>query len=194
MSWFSGSIPINLRKADDGIGVSGTTEAGAPTWRDPLNHPYSHRNPADQESTKDRAIGNPMARRYPDGFLDYEYLMHQVIDVVHKVKDGEVLMPTEEALLNLANPDFETSFTPELSKVYIRINDEEKEILRNKMSKFFATERNWQAGQGGGTVPGADTIREKSMVSLVSSEDAEINKWVSERDQYLSRKNFIRKG
>ena len=153
------NIPINrvvdkekLVKALDGY---------APSWRDPITHPYKHNNPQSDPKTADRFVGNQMARRYVNGALDMDYLLHQVIEVIHKIKEGEVLTPPEESLLALINPAFKTPITEGLAKTYLRVTDDEVNLLRLKLQLFLAAERNWQAGHGGGTVPGADTTKDR---------------------------------
>lgn len=154
-------IPINRIK--DREKLVKALDGYTPDWRKFMAYPQhpSHRNiPQWKPETSKRFLGNNMARRYVTGQLDFDYLMHQIVDVIHKVKDGDMfLTEPEKALLSLVFPGFKNSMTKKFVQTYLQVTDEETQALRLKLHSFLATQANWQAGQGGGAVPGSDTIR-----------------------------------
>lgn len=86
----------------------------------PTVAPYDH-----YRAPLDRVHGNEMARRYPDGSLDVDYMKHKVLDALRKAKDGVQLNALEELALTVLFP---TSFsyvddglTSDLAKVNLKI-------------------------------------------------------------------------
>lgn len=119
----------------------------------------SYRTPSD------RVNGNVMFRRYLDGSLDMEYACHQVIDAVHRAKYGAAPLYTQEqvALEILFPASFSGEIDPLMAASVAAVNlsliPEEQAMIRAKVAAHLAEEMNYNAGNGGGSVPGRSSTR-----------------------------------
>jgi hypothetical protein len=108
----------------------------------------------------DRENGNVFFRRYPNGSLDYDYARDKVVDMVHKFKVGSVPLGHEEMLCMQVL--FPHSFgdaggmgmAASIAVVSLRVSEAEQEIVRRMVAGHLLEEENWNAGNGGGSVPG----------------------------------------
>lgn len=114
----------------------------------------------------DRECGNYMFRRYMDGSLDLSYACHKVIDAIHQAKDSggaDVLNSLQKVALSVLFPnsfDFvDSAMVPQIASVQLRLSPEEVQLIRMKVAAHLAEEMNWNAGRGGGSVPGRSATR-----------------------------------
>ncbi len=116
--------------------------------------PQTYRAPVD------RVNGNEMFRRFLSGMLDLKYSARKVVDAIHHVKLGFALSPEDRAVLVAMFPGVpafggaDAGLAEAVSRVNIRISGPERDAIRQIVSMHFAEEMNWNAGLGGGSVPG----------------------------------------
>jgi hypothetical protein len=116
--------------------------------------PQSYRAPVDREN------GNAMFKRYLDGRLHFEYAVHKVIDAIHRAKVGNDMSPEDQAILVTLFPEVPQfggaapGMASSVALVNLRISPVEREAIRQAVGQHFAEEMNWNAGLGGGSVPG----------------------------------------
>lgn len=133
-------IPLNLQK-----GFNGTS------YRDGITHKTEVRTP--QDDGLDRNLGCTPLRRYPDGKLDIDYVAHQVIDIVHAAKNGKALTEFDRALLSLILPKQFQLTHPKIAGTMAKLSNDEIAAVGLKVMAHFGEELNWNAGNGGGSVP-----------------------------------------
>lgn len=113
----------------------------------------------------DRVNGNALFRRYLNGSLDMEYACHKVIDAIHRVKASASLFPTEQIALQAIFPgqfegDLDPAMAMAVASVQLDLVPEEVAMIRVKVARHLAEELNWNAGLGGGSVPGRSSTYE----------------------------------
>ena len=118
----------------------------------PVNN---YRTPAD------RVNGNEMFRRYLDGRLDIKYAVDKVVDAVHRYKEKDIALYTQEAVsLQILFPGagFDGGVDPAMANavagVNLKLTPQEIALIRFRVASHLAEEMNYNAGQGGGSVPG----------------------------------------
>lgn len=159
-------LPLNLQKALSG----GTAEEELSNYKqnDPVAVPEA---PNGVHSTynapADRVNGNQVFRRYPDGSLDINTAANQVLDMVHRVQDSDnssaFLTNQEELILSVVFPTafsfVDSSLLDRMREVNLRITPEENVLVAMKVQAHLKEELNWNAGNGGGSVPGRTATR-----------------------------------
>ena len=159
-------IPINIQKALSG----GTAEDELSNYKqnDPVAVPeYPSGVHATYNAPADRVNGNQVFRRYPDGSLDINTAANQVLDMVHRVQSSDnssaFLTNQEELILSVVFPRVfafvDSSLLDRMREVNLRITPEENALVAMKVSAHLKEEINWNAGNGGGSVPGRTTTR-----------------------------------
>lgn len=117
----------------------------------------SYRTPAN------RATGIDVFRRYADGTLDIEYAKHKVVDMIHKVKEGAYLTEWEKCILCCCYPDvfflMDHDIAADMLRITMRVSPAEMLAIAQAVSAFLAEEMNYNAGLGGGSVPGRSSTR-----------------------------------
>jgi len=153
---YAGRVPLNLRKSDTEEVVKAATsyrpgETHNPPVRDQYNDP----------KLTPRNVGCTPLRRYPNGKLDVKYVAAQIIDLIHKAQDGGKLTEFEKALLTSILPGkFQyPGMDSRLAGTHARLSDEEKLLVALLVNGHLREEMNWNAGQGGGSVPGRHVTR-----------------------------------
>jgi hypothetical protein len=105
-----------------------------------------------------RVSGNRFFRRYPDGMLDIDYAAHKVIDAIHTAKKQLPCSPEDTVALQIMFPSLfpglDSGMVEQMAAVQLDLLPQEREMVRRKVAAHFAEELNWNAGQGGGSVPG----------------------------------------
>lgn len=105
---------------------------------------------------EDRPSTHSMSRirRYPDGKLDMMWAANLVIDAVKKAEIDGPLTDLEESLLTVIFPLKFRKKEPQQAEINTQLSRSEKEYLKDYITAHFAEELNWNAGRGGGSVPG----------------------------------------
>lgn len=112
-----------------------------------------------------RINGNKMFRRYLNGSLDTEHACHQVIDAIHRAKNKIAPLNSQEVVaLQVMFPmsfdgDVDPTMVEAVASVNLDLLPEERQLIRLKVSAHLAEEMNYNAGNGGGSVPGRSQTR-----------------------------------
>lgn len=150
-------VPQNaalLQKADAGQIDGGTDYVNNVTAVNMRAIPQTYRTPIG------RVKGNEMFKRYLNGNLAVDYCVQKVIEAVHNMKFGVATSPEDRAVLTAMFPGVpafggaDEVMAVAVSRVNIRISPMERELIRQRVAAHFAEEINWNAGLGGGSVPG----------------------------------------
>lgn len=132
------------------------------------NEPYSHisTQSSSYRTPADRVSGNVFFRRYLGGTLDLEYATQKVVDALHRAKDGGGINQLNNEEKTCLSVLFPTQFTfgtepvvEEVAVVQMRISLMELEQIRQAVAAHVQEELNYNAGQGGGSVPGRSQTR-----------------------------------
>jgi len=115
----------------------------------------------------DRVRGNELFRRYPNGTLDLQGAKNLVVDALHRVKESgghDQLNALEKVALSVLFPmSFEyvaSGMEQAVAEVQLKLSPVEVMQIRELVASHLAEELNWNAGLGGGSVPGRNTTRE----------------------------------
>ena len=142
-------IPLNLRnKANEG-----RIEKSA-SYRSGISHPQTYRTPANDSTIEPRFDGNQPLRRYPNGVLDVAYAANKVIDIIHKIQDAGNVTDYEKALLSSILPVTIGGMSSDMAHALTKLSAAEKVVVQAAVEGHLAAEANWNAGRGGGSVPG----------------------------------------
>lgn len=116
---------------------------------------------ADYKEMTDRPGVSAMSRirRYPDGRLDYDWVVNQVIDAIHSLEAHENILPIDAALLTVVFPLKFRKMEPRQADILTQLSNSEKAAVAALVESHLAEELNWNAGQGGGSVPGRSVTR-----------------------------------
>lgn len=108
----------------------------------------------------DRVNGSKMFRRYLDGRLDMEHACGTVIDAIHRYKQKDIPVGTQECVALQAifpghfDKDVDPMMAASVAAVNLDLVPEETAMIRIKVAAHLAEEMNWNAGMGGGSTPG----------------------------------------
>lgn len=118
----------------------------------------SNRGPAD------------LLRRYPNGTLDIDTAVDRIVELITRIKDvnqgGRSHLPldaSEKAILTVVIPGVVLGIPENVAQTMLRISGPEKLIIRAKVVAKIKEIQNWNAGRGGGAVPGADMTVSKAL-------------------------------
>jgi hypothetical protein len=108
------------------------------------------------EEMKDRAGVNEQTRvrRYPNGELDYTWVMNTIVDSIHKAETGMYLTPVEESLLTVFFPLSFQKVEAAQAEIRTQLSKSEKAYLKEMIDAHLKEELNWNAGRGGGSLLG----------------------------------------
>lgn len=148
----AGRVPLHMRKAGQEETIAKST-----SYRSGTTHPVTYRTP--QNERLKRNEGCTPLRRYPNGQLDVEYVAHQIIDLIHKIEDQGKLTTFEEALLAVILPGKYDWIDPKIANTMARMSNQEKLLVAARVHMHLNAEMNWNAGRGGGSVPGRQNSR-----------------------------------
>jgi hypothetical protein len=155
---YAGRVPLNYRQGCEEE-VSKAVEKPT-SYRPGETHELRYRTPHNDRTIMPRNDGCTMLRRYPDGRLDIPYVCGKVIEIIHKMKDAGHVTQFEKALLALALPKpFQKLIDTKIAKTMTKLSNEERMLLGLYLSQHLKEELNWNAGMGGGSVPGRGSTR-----------------------------------
>ena len=152
---FAGRVPLNLRGDLEKIAKA----TDYTSYRPGELHEPPYRNQYVDNTITQRNTGSTPLRRYPNGQLDIKYIAHQIIDIVHKIQNSGYVTEFEKALLTLILPGQFNLIDSSIAGTMARLSDEEKMLLTVAVNSHFAEELNFNAGRGGGSVPGRHMTR-----------------------------------
>lgn len=118
----------DLLKSQAGVGTPSGGAGSVTDYRQTEELPVLTTIPGDTYNAPApgaRVNGNEIARRYPDGTLDIDYMKHKVIDALHIVKNKGTLNSVEEIALSVLFPSvfmfIDPLMTDYMTKVNLRI-------------------------------------------------------------------------
>lgn len=158
---FAGRVPLNFRPQETADEVRKAVSDKSTSYRPGKIHPTIYRTPHNERTVSPpRQDGNTALRRYPDGRLDIPYVAHKIIEVIHKMKDGGYTTEFEKALLCLVLPgQFKQLIDAKIAQTMTKLSTDERMLLALYVNKHHREELNWNAGRGGGSVPGRGQTR-----------------------------------
>lgn len=113
-----------------------------------------------------RVNGNELFRRYPSGQLDVQHAVNTVLNALHRAKDSagvNQLNSMEQTALSCLFPGsfdyIAPDMAPSVATVQLRLSPAEVSLIRTKVAQHLAEEMNYNAGLGGGSVPGRSSTR-----------------------------------
>lgn len=148
MSYNGPRVPLNMQKG--GLEKAVKKNPSYESARDNQIHEPQYSAMKDRPSMVDRS----RVRRYPNGELDYQWAMNTVLDALKKAEDGHYLTPIEESLLTVCLPVKFSKVEVAQAEIRTQLSRSEKAYLKDMIEAQLKEELNWNAGQGGGSVPG----------------------------------------
>jgi hypothetical protein len=112
--------------------------------------------PVNYQEMEDRA-GSGMhsrIRRYPNGQLDYDWLVAHIVNLVDELEFNKVLLPLDMAMLTVVFPAKFKMMEPQQAEIYTQLSKTEKARLSEMVEAKLKESLNWSGGAGGGSVPG----------------------------------------
>jgi hypothetical protein len=146
-----------LLKAQEGIAGQSKT---ATDFSENVPHGTISRPTATYRTPADRVSGNEFFRRYLNGMLDIPYAVSKVLDAVHRAKDSggiDQLNGEEKTVLGVIFPvpfGLADAVAGSMAAVQQRLSLIEVEQIRQAVAAHLQEELNYNAGRGGGSVPG----------------------------------------
>jgi len=154
----TGRVPLNLRQGD--AATIEKSASSATSFRSGETHKPEYRSQYNDRTILPRNVGCTPLRRYPNGTLDFKYVAGQIIDIVHKVKDNGNITEIERAILALVLPGkFHSLVDAKIAQTMTKLSKDERMMLALMVEQHTREELNWNAGAGGGSVPGRSTTR-----------------------------------
>jgi hypothetical protein len=155
---FAGRVPLNYRQGCEEE-VSKAVE-NPTSYRPGETHELKYRTPHNDRTVMPRNDGCTHLRRYADGRLDVPYVCGKIIEIIHKMKDAGHVTEFEKALLAMALPHaFQKLIDEKIAKTMTKLSSQERMMLGLYLSQHLREELNWNAGLGGGSVPGRGSTR-----------------------------------
>jgi hypothetical protein len=120
------------------------------SFRDNEIHEPQYSAMDDRSSVHDRS----RIRRSPNGELDYKWVMNTIVEAIHKAETGMFLTPIEESLLTVFFPLKFPKVEAAQAEIRTQLSRSEKAYLKDMIDAHLKEELNYNAGRGGGSVPG----------------------------------------
>jgi len=98
--------------------------------------------------------GNSVFRRYANGTLDFAYAVSKVFEALERLKDGGPPNDAEKAALSIIVPGMEKLMDKGFANTMLKLSAKEKATLKALFLANYKEQLNYNAGLGGGTVPG----------------------------------------
>lgn len=141
-------VPLNVQNPE--LAKSLHENASYESFRPNIVHPVQYKE------MEDRATVAPefRVRRYPNADLDVEWTANQIIDAMHDVEYNNVILPIQAALLTVVFPGKYRQMEPQQAEILTQLSASEKDAVKEFVEAQMKAELNWNAGVGGGSVPG----------------------------------------
>lgn len=141
-------VPLNMQKG--GIEKAVKKNPSYESARDNQIHKPQYQEMKDRPGISEQS----RVRRYPNGELDYRWVMNTVVDAIHKAEAGMYLTPVEESLLTLFFPLKFKKVEAAQAEIRTQLSKTEKAYLEEMIERHIKEEMNYNAGRGGGSVEG----------------------------------------
>lgn len=150
---FSGQVPMNR-------GANREVVAKSTSYRPGESHKVMYRDQYQDKMITPRNAGCEILRRYANGTLDLNHVANLIIDLRHKAADGGFLTEREKAVLALVLPQvFGSLIDAKIAQTVTKLSNDERLMLRILVDGRVREEANWNAGRGGGSIPGRHVTR-----------------------------------
>ncbi|MCF6205370.1 MAG: hypothetical protein L3J47_00555 [Sulfurovum sp.] len=93
-------------------------------------------------------------RRYPNGQIDYHWVLLAFMEAHRKAETDMYLTPVEESLLAVFFPLKFSKVEVQQAEIRTQLSRTEKAHLKDMIEARFKEELNYSGGSGGGSVPG----------------------------------------
>jgi hypothetical protein len=155
---YEGHVPLRRPNKDESLTKAKTLDETS--YRPGTTHPVEYRNQYTDPSITPRNTGCTILRRYPNGKLCFEYVVHEIYSLLNKVRDGGKLTQYEKAVLSLTLPKpFGKLIDSKIAQTMTKLSKDERLVLGHMIGTKMREEANWNAGRGGGSVPGRSSTR-----------------------------------
>ena len=148
MSYNESKKPLHMQNTD--LAKSSMANPSYESFRPNVIHEPQYVEMDDRSSTHAMS----MMRRYPNGELDYQWAVGVIMDAIHKAERNMYLTPVEEALLTVVFPLKFKITEPQQAEIRTKLSSTEKSDLKEIVEAQIKEELNYNAGRGGGSVPG----------------------------------------
>lgn len=151
-------IPLHFRMDPEKLSKAVTLDRTS--YKPGRTHETEYRNQYVDNSIDSRNTGCTILRRYPDGRLCFEYVVQEIYSLLNKVRDGGKVTEYEKAVLSLALPKpFGKLIDSKIAQTMTKLSIDERMVLGHMVAAKLKEEENWNAGLGGGSVPGRSHSR-----------------------------------
>jgi hypothetical protein len=155
---FRGRVPLHLRQ--DSEKVAKAVPLDETSYIEPMQHEVMYRNQYTDGSVTPRNTGCTILRRYANGVLCFQYVAGEIISILNKVQDAGYITEYEKAVLALVLPKpFGKLINSKIAQTMTKLTNDERMVLAHMVQAHLKERANWNAGLGGGSVPGRSTTR-----------------------------------
>lgn len=155
---YAGAVPLHLRK--DHNKVSKAVALDETSFRSGHMHKPEYRSQYHDNTGTARNTGCTILRRYANGVLCFSYVAGEIISLLNKVQDNGHVTEYEKAILAMVLPKpFSKMIDSKIAQTMTKLTNEERMVLAHMVAAHMKEVQNWNAGQGGGSVPGRSTTR-----------------------------------
>lgn len=155
---YRGRVPLHLRK--DPEKVAKAVPIDETSYIEPLQHDVMYRNQYTDDTITARNTGCTVLRRYANGVLCFNYVAGEIISILNKVRDAGYITEYEKAILALVLPKpFGKLINAKIAQTMTKLTNDERMVLAHMVQAHLKEEQNWNAGRGGGSIPGRSVTR-----------------------------------
>lgn len=149
MSYNGPRVPLNMQQ--DGVAKGMKKNPSYESARSNQIHEPQYSSIGDDRPSM---VEQSRVRRYPNGILDYKWVVSAIVDAIHKAESGMYLTPLEESLLTVFFPLKFEKVEASQAEIRTQLSRSEKAYVKDMLDAHFKEELNYNAGRGGGSVPG----------------------------------------
>ena len=148
MSYNGPRVPLNMQHG--GLEKAVKKNPSYESARDNEIHKPNYKDMDDRPSMAEAS----RIRRYPNGQLDYNWTLLAIVDAMHKAENGMNTTSLEDSLLTVFFPIRFPKVEPKQAEIRTQLSRSEKAYLKDMVEAHLKEELNYNAGRGGGSVPG----------------------------------------
>lgn len=149
MSNYGSRMPLHWQSLD----IAKAAKDASPSYE--TFRPNETFTPQYKEMEDRSSLGqNYRIRRYPNGELDFKWVLNQIIDALRGATYNQTILPIQAALLTVVLPLKHRKMEPQQAEILTKLSDSEKDILKLMLESHEREVDNYNAGNGGGSVPG----------------------------------------
>lgn len=139
-------------------------EPGATDYRPDLRVPEGEVARPRFSAAPARTFGNVLFRRYPDGTLDVQHAVDTIMDILRLHRDKSPLTDLQKMALGCVFPtvfatDMDEAMIESMRRVHLKLSPMEAVAIAMRVGAEVKEQLNFNAGYGGGSVPGRSQTR-----------------------------------